>query len=471
MLPTPRNYAIYPSVVPADKPVEMTICAAEKAFLMPEDSEYRLTVISFDADEPNYLEPSVQRCFEAAAHGGMLRFACVFPGEQQHLIILEAGERRLQEFRVFSLHEDLYALRPLKGDLHGHSYRSDGKRDPAALAGHYREQGYEFFTLTDHNRYYPGGEIDETYAGVSLGLTRVYGEEVHTPGSVVHIVHAGGKTSVAEQYANRREQYNQDIAAYLPRVPQSVPAQYHDRYARAMWATDRIHEAGGLAIFPHSFWRPGKSQVYNVCGEFAQILIKSGMFDAYELLGGMQQAENNRSVAMWAELRAQGLSLPVVGSSDVHALENSAFFGHLFTLCFAERSDNDSIISAVRAGRTVAVESYGEDGARQYRCYGSLRLVTYAHFLLENYYPGLQRICQGEGVAMRAYAMGEADKALIELQVAQSERYRRRFFGAEPPAAPCAQVMAFEEKWREVHLRGPLTKGSSLNAPPVTRQI
>ena len=33
MLPTPRNYAIYPSVVPADTPVEMTIVPVERSFL------------------------------------------------------------------------------------------------------------------------------------------------------------------------------------------------------------------------------------------------------------------------------------------------------------------------------------------------------------------------------------------------------------------------------------------------------
>ena len=75
-------------------------------------------------------------------------------------------EKVLQKFNVFSVGEDLYGLTPLKGDLHSHSYRSDGKRDPADLAGHFREQGYDFLALTDHNRYYPGGEIDDVFKDV-----------------------------------------------------------------------------------------------------------------------------------------------------------------------------------------------------------------------------------------------------------------------------------------------------------------
>lgn len=471
MLPTPRNYSIFPSVVRADEPSEMKIIPNEKAFLLMEGEEYQLTIISVNSDETNYYHPSTQRYVSAMAHDGVLRFQYTFPEEQRHLIILMQGERQLQEFTVYSLHEDLYALRPLKGDLHSHSYRSDGRQDPAALAGHFREQGYEFVALTDHNRYYPGGEIDDTYTGVKMGISRVYGEEIHAPGSVIHIVHVGGKYSVAEQYVANREQFERDVQEYMRRVPKDVPLQYHDRYAKAMWAVDRIHEAGGLAIFPHPFWRPGGSKVYNVRADFAQILLKSGMFDAYELIGGMAQDELNRSVALWADLRAEGLNIPVVGSSDVHGLEKSGTFGYRFTICFARENTNSSIISAVRNGMSVAVEANGNDYDRQNRCYGSLRLVSYAHFLLQNYYPQLQRICQGEGVAMRAYAMGDADKSLIELHAEQADRFRKRFFGAEQPALPNAEIMEFEAKWRAVQLEGPLTKGSGLDAPPITRQI
>lgn len=471
MLPAPRNYAIYPSVIASDSEVEMTVVPCEKAFLLMDGEEYSITVIPVNGDESSYYTPVCRKTLTAIAKDGALRFSHVFEGEQEHLVILEQGERKLQEFVVFSLYEDLCCLRPMKGDLHGHSYRSDGKRDPAALAGHYREQGYDFFALTDHNRSYPGGEVDETYSGVAIGLTHVHGEEVHAPGSVVHIVHVGGETSVADVYVHDRERFEREVGEYRARIPANIPEKYHDRYAKAMWATDRIHEAGGLAIFPHPYWRPGKSRVYNVCDELACLLLTSGMFDAYELLGGMGQAGNNRSVALWGELRAQGLKIPVVGSSDVHGIENSATFPHVFTICFAENAGSDAIMAAVRQGNCVAVEAMGDEYGRHYRCYGSLRLVTYAQYLLQHYFPEQQRRCQGEGTAMRAYAMEEAPKELIELQMRQTEEHRRRFFGMEAPALPTGGIREFENRWRKVHCEGPLTKGSGLDAPPVTRQI
>ena len=143
-----------------------------------------------------------------------------------------------------------------------------------------------------------------------------------------------------------------------------------------------------------------------------------------------------------------------------------------FTICFAEKNENDSIIDAVRCGNSVAVESTGGEYEREHRCYGSLRLVSYAQFLLTYYFPELQRICQGEGVAMRTYAMGQATASLIECQVAQTENFVDQFFGRKAAILPSESIRAFEAKWRKVHLtQGPETKGSSVDLKRGNRQI
>lgn len=472
MLPILENYKIYPSVIPADTEVEMTIVPAGKAFLFFEGQDYQLVLASVNGDEDYYHDPHSLKTITITAADGILRFRHTFPGEQEHLFTLIYQEKKIAELTVYSLKEDLYRLRPLKGDFHSHSYRSDGKHDPSEAASHFREQGYDFYTLTDHNRYYSGGEVDETYADVAMDFTRVKGEELHTPGSVVHIVHAGGKESVTERYWKDPETYEKEVDEYRPKVPASIPEQYRDRYARAMWATDHIHAVGGLAIFAHPYWVPGKSKVYNVNDELAKIFLTSGMFDAYELIGGMGLVGNNRSVALWADLRAEaGLKIPVVGSSDVHGVENSSTFPHHFTICFAEKNENDSIIDAVRNGRCVAVDSQGSDYTIANRCYGSLRLVSYAQFLLKKYYPALQRLCQGEGVAMRAYAMGEVGKETIEVQGRVTENFRKRFFGELSPVLPSAEMLEFEARWREVQLAGPNTKGSLAHSEKPSFQI
>ena len=471
MRPIPENYAIYPSVVSADKKTEMTVVPNERAFLFFENEEYTLTVISVGEDD-SYYAVSTHQMVSAIAKNGVLRFDFTFAGEQEHLLWLNYGEKKLAELHVYSLEEDLYALRPLKGDFHSHSYRSDGKRDPSAEAGHYREQGYDFFALTDHNRFYPGGEIDETYEGVYSGFSRVTGEEVHCPGSVIHIVHVGGKESVTDRYVHDRETYEKEIAEYLKKVPVEIPEAYRERYGKAMWATDAIHKVGGLAIFPHPYWRPGRSKIYNVQDGFAKILLKSGMFDAYELIGGMELDGNNRSVNLWAELRAEGLNISVVGSSDVHGMAKAdGTFPNQFTVCFAKGNDNDSIIEAVRDGRSVAVYAHGDEYDRYYDCFGSFRLVSYAQFLLKYYFPMMQRTVQGIGVAMRAYAMNDAPAEMVTLQAEYADKVADRYFGQMAPKHPDEKILAFEEKWRKVHLNGPITKGSAVDADTVSRQI
>lgn len=470
MLPAPQTFSIYPSVIPANKTTLMTIVSNEKAFIFQNGLEYQIKVIAVNSDE-NYYAPETHKIYDLTAHDGVLTFEHYFEDEQEHTIILIREEKVCQSFTVYSLYEDLYNLKPLKGDLHLHSCRSDATRDAAAQFGHYREHGFDFAALTDHNRYYPGGEYDEAFEGIKTGITRVTGEEVHCPGSVIHTVHIGGKESVANRYIHNREQYEADIVEYLKRVPEYIPEKYKSRYAKAMWITDAIHEVGGLAIFAHPYWKPGSSKIYNVSDELAKIMLMSGMFDAYELVGGMGQIGINRSIALWSELRAEGLNISVVGSSDAHSLENSTF-NHCFTLCFATENTNDSIISAIKSKMSVAVEATGDGYARQNRCYGSLRLVSYAHFLLNNYFPELQRLGEGLGVAMRAYYMEDANVSLIEEQAVLLEKFSDRFFGKKPPILPNEAMIKFENKWREVQLaQGPLTRGSSVDATPAKSLI
>ena len=470
MFPTPQNYAIWPSVAPADTTVQLTITANERAFVFQEGAPYQVVITAVDSDE-NYYAPFAQTKIDVVASQGVLAFSYDFVGEQEYTVFLKKDDLLIATFRLFSLYEDLYALAPLKGDLHSHSCRSDGTRDAAAQAGYYRESGFDFVALTDHNRYYGGGEIDEVYAGVNTGLTRVLGEEVHCPGSVVHIVHVGGGKSVAERYVHDRENYEKEIETYLLKVPNHVPAAFKERYAKAMWATDAIHAAGGLAIFPHPFWRPGPSKAYNVCPVLAVVLLQSGLFVAYEVLGGMGSTENNHSVALWGDLRAEGLKIPVVGSSDAHRLEKDAAFSHLFTICFAAENTNEAIIAAVKQGNCVAVEATETENGVQYRCYGSCRLVAYAHFLLENFFPHYQHRCIGTGVAMRAYAMNECGAELVEQNAALCQVFRNRFFGKTAAAYPAKEIFDFEDKWRAVQLNGPKTRGSSVDATPAKTLI
>ena len=471
MLPNPQRWNVWPCVYPAGEESLVTIAPESRIFLFEDGAEYTVRVNGLNDDDPYYHKPTVFTEYTVIAKDGVLQFTHAFPTEQEYYIRLLKDEEKVYDFAVYALEGDLYALRPLKGDLHSHTHRSDATNDPAEIFGYYREMGYDFQCLTDHNRYYPGGEIDEAYAGLKLGIAHVQGEEVHTPGSTVHIVHAGGRSSVTEIYINDRERYEREMVAYREQVPAEIPEKQRERYAEAMWSCDRIHEAGGIAIFPHPYWMTGKNKCYNVCDSLTTAFLTSGKFDAFELVGGMKVHGINRAVAMWQELRVKGHDIKVVGSSDVHDLTAMDFPYH-FTVCFAKENENDAIIEAVKNGMSVACEQSGKEAGLEFRAYGSMRLVSYAQFLFLHYFPRRQRLCQGEGVSMRQYAMGHVDAATVELQAAQSADFSDRFFGRKPHLAPNAEILSFEKRWRERHLQSPPTKGSLLESSKgVTRQI
>ncbi len=174
MLPIPENYAIYPSVIPVESPVEMIISPLERGFLFAGGEEYIITAIPNDGNEDNYDLLLSHKSFPVTAKDGVIRFTYTYPEEGQYLFWLIREEKKIAELFVYALEEDLYALTSLRGDFHFHSIRSDGKRAPAALAGHYRDQGYDFFALTDHNRFYPGGEVDAAMLEAQVAYSGAY---------------------------------------------------------------------------------------------------------------------------------------------------------------------------------------------------------------------------------------------------------------------------------------------------------
>lgn len=459
---SPESYSVWPSVVPSGKQCEVVISANEPAFMFWSDRSYRLVIYPIQEDITDYHAPLDLAEFTLSGESGVLRFTHVFEGEQEFLLELFEGDNLIAKLRMYSLFEDLFPLQPLKGDLHSHSFRSDGSRDPAALAGYYRQAGYDFFALTDHNRYAPGAEILDAYSGVELGLTLLRGEEVHVPGSVIHIVHVGGDQSVADIYVKHGRRLERELGEVYARLPSNVSERFAERYVKSMWACERIHAAGGIAIFPHPYWRP-YGHNYNVIDPLNELLLTSGMFDAYELVGGMKTDGNNLSVMHWCDLKAKGLKISVVGSSDQHKLESKhKEFNNLYTIAFAADNTSEAILDAVRQGRTVAVEACGEGESRQYRCYGEYRLCSLAQFMIKYYFPRTAELCYGEGVLMRRYLMGEVNGSRITDMSGDVADFYARFYGLKDPILPRKPLLEYEQKWRNVQLQGPLTKGSSI---------
>ena len=450
------RYICYPSVVRAGAETTVTIYPMDTSRRFMEGNVYELGVYGLMDDQIEYHTPApLEHPF--TIEGGCLKFTHYFTKEQEYRIRLKVNGA-LTILSMFALDEDLYELRPLKGDFHSHCWYSDGADGVSMTPADYREEGFDFFTLTDHNRMFTSRLAQTMYDGVELGMHIIAGEELHTPGANLHIVHAGGKESVCEQYVNDPTTFENEVEA-IAREMTHIPEQYRSRIAMAKWSCNKIHEAGGIAIFAHPYWQPDQ---FNVSADQANYLFDEKMFDAFELVGGCKSRDNNLQVALWQEQCLKGNRLSVVGSSDSHNhdFEGEAF-GRRFTIVFARENTTEAILEAVRKGNSVAAElpaSSNED----VRFFGSLRLVTLCHFLWAHYFSRTWRLCVGEGILMRRWALGEDVDAVLSALAPTVENFYKRFYGLTPAPQLTARQTQFLDRALEAQKAGPLTKGSKL---------
>ena len=186
----------------------------------------------------------------------------------------------------------------LKGGLHCHTTRSDGRVDPADCIKLHKENGYDFLAITDHRRYnyenfapecgvtiIPGMEFDN-----SLPCDRGF--------RCFHNVVIGPEKSEGNPY-------EQDQTFVSGRAPDSEAYQA---------TLDEFHNNKNLTIYAHPQWSSTPARYFEKQkGNFAMEIWNSG------------SAINNEidcDAAYWDELLGQGIRIFGVASDDGHALNH-----------------------------------------------------------------------------------------------------------------------------------------------------
>jgi hypothetical protein len=364
----------------------------------------------------NSADPAY-KVYELPARNGGFKLNHIFESEGQYALAIAPKEenhpatkiRFPLELRVYAVEEDLYRLRPYMGDMHVHTCYSDGREDPAIVAANYRKAGFDFLAITDHEKYEPSLEAIEICGSLPGDLRVFPGEEVHPPENGVHYIHFGGSRSVNALIRSDKEAYLAEVrrmAAELD-IP---PGVNREIYASTVWVCREIHKAGGLAVMVHPNWihEHGEGvhgRAYHVPERLSRELLKSGLFDAFEVIGGQTLEENLPQISLWQEVRAEGRFVPPLGNSDSHGTVNAEWFEIAKTIVLAERCDRESLFEAIRAGRTAALEQY--HGEPKPRLYGLHRYVMFILFLLEEYFPLHDELCFEEGRLMKDCVFGE----------------------------------------------------------------
>jgi len=183
----------------------------------------------------------------------------------------------------------------LKGGLHCHTTRSDGRGTPEEVIRLHVENGYDFLALTDHRKYnyqnfapdcditiVPGMEFDDTFE-------RGHGFRCF------HTVCIGP--------ADDTNGFKQDETF------ESGTALNQDEYQKYL---DWIHENGNLTIYCHPEWSSTPARYFDrLKGNFAMEIWNSGC---------AIEDEMDDNAAYWDELLGMGQRIYGVATDDGHQM-------------------------------------------------------------------------------------------------------------------------------------------------------
>ena len=208
-----------------------------------------------------------------------------------------------------------------RGDCHLHTVYSDGKRQPSEVAAGARAAGLDFIVSTDHNTSASHG-VWGPLAGDDLLI--VTGEEVTTRnGHWLALGLTPGRT---------------------------IDWRYRSRDGRIDDAIRAVHAQRALAVSAHLYcpwigceWKFGFDGL-----------------DATEVWTGPWGWDDEAAVSTWANrLTASaehgGDWLPAMGNSDAHSPGDVIGLPH--NVVHADRLDRDSVLAAIKAGRSWIAES------------------------------------------------------------------------------------------------------------------
>lgn len=202
-----------------------------------------------------------------------------------------------------------------KGDTHLHTTNSDGKMTPEVLISECKKIGLEYIMITDHNY----NTVDESHFDGDLLI--IQGQELtNEPG---HVNVWGAK---------------------VPHEPPHKLDNYED-YASLI---SQCKDAGATVSMNHPF-----------CSNCPFLLeMEAFPFDSVEVWNTLQHADNIKNRDWWVKQLLKGKHLAAVGGSDHHQYYGPiSLLATPTTYVLAEEKTADSILKAIREGRSVVTNS------------------------------------------------------------------------------------------------------------------
>ena len=274
--------------------------------------------------------------------------------EHEHTLFLHDPRRQKAAYRpegtmlkIYSLRPDLFSLRPYKGNVHTHSNRSDGSSSVSDVLIHSRRAGLDFIALTDHWLFAPSQEMKELEKKYRTGVEVFSGEEVHSDGGMLHSISLGGNWQVSRrsELVDEAKKIIPEIAGKFPHL-NKIELQYcADSVARFA----KMRQAGSFIIYSHPYWK--LLNRYHFTEKFNEYMLNNADYDALELFNAT--VPFSMMLNRWHQLALEGRNPAVVSVSDNHyapGVELSQFY----TIIFAPDCTVESFRNAVKERRSVA---------------------------------------------------------------------------------------------------------------------
>ena len=246
----------------------------------------------------------------------------------------------------------------LRGNLHMHTTRSDGRLSFEDAVARYEQAGYDFIAVTDH---WVRSETGTTAGGMLLlsGCEYNIGETVQE--GVYHIVGVGMERAPALERTEKS--------------PQRI--------------IDEIRAAGGAAILAHPAWSLNSTEAVarltGLCGT-----------EIYNTTSAVPPNVRPYSGLFVDQLASLGVLLPCMGADDAHRYVNDA------TVCsimvHAREKSHEAVMEAIRAGDFYAtmgpsVALTVENGEAVVTCSPAAQVEFHSDAVWND-----SRVTQGEGI-------------------------------------------------------------------------
>lgn len=350
-----------------------------------------------------FYEPTI-----VFAQDGILKFDYKFENEQEYIIQVKPEKEKgknvqVVETSVYALADDLYSKKVMKGDLHLHTTFSDGLESPEHRAVQARKTGFDFIAITDHNGFHGSKYLIEKMKHCPHNMVFLHGEEVHATSCPVHILSLGAASAIAPLVTNiddkQRAKLDELMKKYKDVIGEGVDA---DAFVAAMDVFNKIHETGGLSVLCHIYWDAVDGMNHKRMGApeyLINALVDNCQFDAFEITSGAPKYDLKANYLQETYYREKlPKNFPIIGITDSHTtLNDMTIFGGNYTIVFSDNCSETAIIDAIRQSYSVSVDGVSDNVI----CHGSLRLIKYATFLVENYFPQHDQVVNLEGQLMQ----------------------------------------------------------------------